>query len=110
MHIAFLSHLATSSHSSSLLCIAHEDIDLLLVAAEAPVVLLHSNQDAPFAHLLSHARFVLVRIFHPELLPLVPVEIRTMIWLNRSLFFLPTPAYPLAHHINVIGIRRFRAQ
>ncbi len=80
-HIAFLSHLAASSHSSSLLCIAHEDIDLLLVAVEALVVpcLLHSNEDAAFARLLSHARFVLVHVFRPELLPLVPVEIRMMI-------------------------------
>jgi hypothetical protein len=80
MQKTFLSHLATSSHSSSLLCIAHEDIDLLLVAVKAPVIpcLLHSNKDAAFARLLSHARFVLVRVFRPELLPLVPIEIRTM--------------------------------
>jgi hypothetical protein len=73
MHIALLSPLAASSHSSSLLCNAHEDIDLLLVAVEAPVVpyLLHCNKDTAFARLLSHARFVLVRVLRPELLPLV---------------------------------------
>ena len=98
---------AHSIASSSLLCNAHKDIDLLLVAVEAPVVpyLLHSNEDTAFACLLSHARLVLVRVFRPELLPLVPVKTRTMIWLNRSLFFLPPPVLPLAHLINVIGIR-----
>ena len=87
-----LSPLAASSHISSLLCNTHEDIDLLLVAVEAPVVpyLLHSDEDTAFARLLSHAQFVLVRVLRPDLLPLVPVETRTMIWwLNHSSSFSP---------------------
>ncbi len=99
------------SFSSSLLCIAREDIpDLLPVVGEASVVpRLPHSKDAVLARLLSHSRFASVHVFRPKLLPPPPVKQRTkkrFVWLNSSLFFRPLLASPLARLISVTGHRR----